>query len=462
MPVSYPTFLEVIYVAEQKNFTEGKILVPLLKFAIPVLFALFLQSLYGAVDLMIVGKFADPADVSGVSTGSQIMMTLTNLVSSLSMGMTVFLGQKIGERKASEGGEIVANGIKLFLSIGIFLTVFISLMAGNLANIMNAPKEAFDLTVSYIRICGAGAIVIITYNLIGSIFRGLGDSVTPLITVAIACVCNIVGDLILVAGFGMGTKGAAIATVLAQLISVLISLWLISKKELPFKLDRACFKSGKGIIKKIVFIGAPIALQDFLVGISFLVILAIVNSLGVIASAGVGVAEKVCAFIMLIPSAFAQSMSAFVSQNRGAGRYDRAFKGLKYAIGVSFIFAVLMFYSGFFHGDLLAGIFAKDAEVVAASWDYLKAYAIDCLFTCFLFCFIGFFNGMEYTRFVMAQGIVGAFLIRIPVSYIMSKQEPVSLFHIGLATPCSTVAQIAMCFLCLFYLKKKLRKKMQG
>lgn len=448
--------------AEQKNFTEGKILVPLLKFAIPVLFALFLQSLYGAVDLMIVGKFADPADVSGVSTGSQIMMTLTNLVSSLSMGMTVFLGQKIGERKASEGGEIVANGIKLFLSIGIFLTVFISLMAGNLANIMNAPKEAFDLTVSYIRICGAGAIVIITYNLIGSIFRGLGDSVTPLITVAIACVCNIVGDLILVAGFDMGTKGAAIATVLAQLISVLISLWLISKKELPFKLDRACFKSGKGIIKKIVFIGAPIALQDFLVGISFLVILAIVNSLGVIASAGVGVAEKVCAFIMLIPSAFAQSMSAFVSQNRGAGRYDRAFKGLKYAIGVSFIFAVLMFYTGFFHGDMLAGIFAKDAEVVAASWDYLKAYAIDCLFTCFLFCFIGFFNGMEYTRFVMAQGIVGAFLIRIPVSYIMSKQEPVSLFHIGLATPCSTVMQIAMCFLCLLYLKKKLRKKMQG
>ena len=448
--------------AEQKNFTEGKILVPLLKFAIPVLFALFLQSLYGAVDLMIVGKFADPADVSGVSTGSQIMMTLTNLVSSLSMGMTVFLGQKIGERKASEGGEIVANGIKLFLSIGIFLTVFISLMAGNLANIMNAPKEAFDLTVSYIRICGVGAIVIITYNLIGSIFRGLGDSVTPLITVAIACVCNIAGDLILVAGFDMGTKGAAIATVLAQLISVLISLWLISKKELPFKLDKTCFKSGKGIIKKIVFIGAPIALQDFLVGISFLVILAIVNSLGVIASAGVGVAEKVCAFIMLIPSAFAQSMSAFVSQNRGAGRYDRAFKGLKYAIGVSFIFAVLMFYSGFFHGDLLAGIFAKDAEVVAASWDYLKAYAIDCLFTCFLFCFIGFFNGMEYTRFVMAQGIVGAFLIRIPVSYIMSKQEPVSLFHIGLATPCSTVTQIAMCFLCLFYLKKKLRKKMQG
>ncbi len=440
----------------QKNFTEGKILVPLLRFAVPVLLALFLQSLYGAVDLMIVGKFADPADVSGVSTGSQIMMTLTNLVSSLSMGMTVFLGQKIGERKASEGGKIVANGIMLFLSIGLFLTLFISLFAGNLASIMNAPEEAYDLTVSYIRICGAGAVIIIFYNLIGSIFRGLGDSVTPLMTVLIACVCNIIGDLALVAGLRMGTKGAAIATVAAQLISVIISLWLISKKELPFKLDRTCFKLKKEIIRKIVLIGAPVALQDLLVGISFLVILAIVNSLGVIASAGVGVAEKVCAFIMLIPSAFAQSMSAFVSQNRGAGKYDRAFKGLRYAIGVSFIFAVFMFYSAFYHGDILSGIFAKDTEVVAASWDYLKAYAIDCLFTCFLFCFIGFFNGMEYTRFVMLQGIVGAFLVRIPVSYIMSKQQPVSLFHIGLATPCSTITQIIMCFICLFVVKRKL------
>ncbi len=441
-----------------QNFTEGPILGPLLRFAIPVLFALFLQSLYGAVDLMIVGKFAMPADVSGVSTGSQIMMTLTNLVSSLSMGMTVFLGQKIGEKKADEGGAIVANGIMLFFSIGLLLTILIPVFASGLASIMNAPEEAFDLTVAYIRICGLGVIVIIAYNLIGSIFRGLGDSMTPLVTVLIACVCNIIGDLVLVAGFHMGTKGAAIATVGAQFISVAISLVMIRRKTLPFTLTKSCFTFCKEHMAKILFIGTPIALQDFLVGISFLVILAIVNSLGLIASAGVGVAQKVCGFIMLIPSAFAQSMSAFVSQNRGAGKYDRAFKGLKYAIGVSFIFAVVMFYTAFFHGDILSGIFANDSEVIAAAWDYLKAYAIDCLFTCFLFCFIGFFNGMEYTRFVMVQGIVGAFLVRIPVSYLMSKRDPVSLFHIGMATPCSTVTQIILCFACMFYLMKKLKK----
>ena len=443
---------------KHNDFTEGPILGPLLKFAIPVLFALFLQSLYGAVDLMIVGKFATPADVSGVSTGSQIMFTLTNLVSSLSVGMTVFLGQKIGEKKAEEGGDIVANGIMLFSAIGITLTILIPVFAAGLASLMNAPVEAFDLTVSYIRICGLGVIVIISYNLIGSIFRGLGDSITPLITVLIACIVNIVGDLALVAGFGMGTKGAAIATVAAQFISVVISLFLIKRKTLPFTLTRECFAVRKDYISKILFIGAPIALQDFLVGVSFLVLLAIVNSLGLVASAGMGVAQKVCGFIMLIPSAFAQAMSAFVSQNRGARKFDRAFKGLRYAIGVSFIVALVMFYMGFFHGDLLSGIFANNADVIAASWDYLKGYAIDCLFTCFLFCFVGFFNGMEYTKFVMVQGILGAFLVRIPFSYYMSKQEPVSLFHIGLATPCSTLTQIIMCFGCLIYLKNKLKK----
>ena len=191
---------------KQKNdFTTGGILLPLLKFVIPVFFALFLQSLYGAVDLLVVGRFSGPADVSAVSTGSQIMMTLTNLISSLSMGTTVFLGQKIGEKKPEEGGQIVGSSIALFAVIGIVFTIVIPVFSRGLAGIMQAPEEAFDLTASYIRICGAGSVVIIAYNLIGSIFRGLGDSRTPLITVLISCVCNIAGDLLLVAVFHMGT-----------------------------------------------------------------------------------------------------------------------------------------------------------------------------------------------------------------------------------------------------------------
>lgn len=416
---------------KENQFITGKILVPLLKFALPILLALFLQSMYGAVDLLIVGQFGQPADVSAVSTGSQIMMTLTNLMVGLAMGTTIFLGQKIGEGKKEYGGAIVGASICLFLFAGILLTLLIPLGAGVLARVMHAPEEAFELTVSYIRICGAGSAVIIAYNLIGSIFRGMGDSKTPLITVVIACFCNILGDLLLVGLFHMGTAGAALATVFAQAVSVVISLLL----------------------------GFPIALQDLLVGISFLILLAIVNSLGLTASAGVGVAEKVCGFIMLVPSAFMQAMSAFVAQNWGAEKYDRAKKSLVQVISVSLIFAIAMFYLSFFHGDLLSGIFSKDARIISASFDYLRAYAIDCLLTCFLFCFIGFFNGTGETNFVMVQGLVGAFCVRIPVSFFMSRQTPVSLFHVGLATPCSTIVQIILCLAWMQVLNRKIKAK---
>lgn len=438
----------------QIDFTEGKIVPALLKFVGPVFLALFLQAMYGAVDLMIVGKFANAADVSAVSTGSQIMLTITSLVSSLAMGMTILIGEKIGMGRPKDGGRIVGSGILLFSVVAFILTVITVILAAQLTGAMQAPEEAFSLTTSYIRICGFGSFVIIAYNLIGSVFRGLGDSRTPLVTVAIACVCNIAGDLLLVAGFDMGTKGAAMATVAAQLFSVLISLWLMTRKTLPFEfgIESICW-DGR-IIEKILSLGIPIALQDFMVGISFLVLLAIVNSLGLIPSAGVGVAEKVCGFIMLIPAAFMQSMSAFVAQNRGAGKPKRAVQGLWSAIAVSTVAGVIMFYVTFFHGDMLSRIFANDVGVIAASADYLKAYAIDCLLTCFLFCFIGFFNGMEYTRFVMVQGIAGAFLIRIPVAFIMSRQTPVSLFRVGLATPCSTLLQIVMCFVCFAVWRK--------
>mgnify|MGYP004681548709 FL=1 len=440
---------------KETTFTEGKILQPLILFALPVLFALFLQAMYGAVDLLIVGKFASSADVSAVSTGSQIMMTLTNLVSSFAMGTTILLGQQIGSGKREEGGKTIGTAIILFAVIAVIMTVILVVFAPQVSSIMNAPAEAFDKTVSYVRICGAGMLVIITYNLIGCVFRGLGDSQTPLLTVAIACVCNILGDLLLCAGFHMGTAGAAFATVFAQIISVVVSWFFIRKKELPFTMSRKDIRIRKDLLKKMAGLGAPIALQDILVGISFLIILAIVNSMGVVASAGVGVAEKVCAFIMLISSAFMQSISAFVAQNYGAGEMIRAKKALHYGTLVSLAIGVGMFFLSFFHGDLLAGIFSSDSEVIVAAADYLKAYAIDCIFTAVFFCYIGFYNGIGMTKFVMIQGILGAFCVRVPVSYFMSIQPNPSLFHIGLATPMSSVLQLVLCLAGMVYVNKK-------
>ena len=437
------------------NFTTGPILMQLVRFSFPVMAALFLQAMYGAVDLLIVGRFGTPADVSAVSTGSQIMMTMTNLIASFAMGATVCLGRQIGEGRPEEGGRTIGACIALFALIGLVLTILFVPGAGLIAKVMHAPAEAFPLTEAYVRICGAGMLVIISYNLIGSIFRGLGDSVTPLVTVAIACMFNIAGDLFLVAGFGMGTAGAAIATVFSQTISVIVSLRLIRKKELPFRFSRDKIGLHRDLIRQITKIGLPIALQDFLVGVSFLLIQVIVNSLGVTASAGVGVAEKVCAFIMLVPAAFMQSMSAFVAQNIGAGRYDRAEKALRSGIFMSLSIGVVMFYISFFHGIRLASLFSRDMEVASLGADYLRAYAIDCLLTPIFFCFIGFYNGAGLTTFVMAQGIISAFLVRVPVSYLMSRRVPVSLFHIGLATPCSSALQIVMSLICMVWFWRK-------
>ncbi len=441
-----------------QNFTEGKILRPLLGFMLPVMAALFLQAMYGAVDLLVVGHFGTSADLSAVSTGSMILLTLTNVTTSFSMGITVLLGQQIGMGKTKLAGETIGTGVVFFGIVGLVMTFIVSLGRNVLASVMNAPQEAFTQTTQYIAICGAGFLVIVAYNILGSIFRGLGDSVTPLAAVSIACAANIAGDLLFVAGFHMGAAGAAAATVLAQLISVIVSVLVIRRRKLPFTLNRASFKLRANVCRRIVRVGFPIALQDFLVGVSFLVIMAIINRIGVDASAGVGVAEKVCGFIMLVPSAFMQSMAAFVAQNIGARAYDRAYRTLRYGIMLSFAFGLCMFALAFFHGDLLCGIFTSDQQIVPLAADYLRSYAIDCIFTCFLFCFIGFYNGTGSTFFVMLQGIIGAFAVRIPAALLISSHTS-RLFYIGLATPCSTVVQIVLCLIMFVKVRKKYAEK---
>ena len=447
---------------ETQNFTKGNILTSLVRFALPVLAALFLQTMYGAVDMLVVGQFATAADVSAVSTGSWLMQLITSFVVGIAMGTTVLLGRRLGEGKPEEAGKIIGASIVLFAIIGVVITFCMELCEVPVAQIMRTPIEAFDATVLYVRICSAGSVFIVAYNVLGSIFRGIGDSRMPLVTVAIACVFNIAGDFLLVGVFGMATAGAAIATVLAQALSVIISVLIIRRQKLPFTFRRTDIVFDRKRMGSVFRLGLPIAFQDLLVSISFLAITAIVNSLGVIPSAGVGVAEKLCGFIMLVPSAFNQSMSAFVAQNMGAGRMERAKRALLCGIGMSLVVGVFMAWLSFFHGDLLAGLFARDEAVIAAAADYLKAYAIDCLLVSVMFCMIGYFNGYGKTLFVMLQGIAGAFGVRIPVSLIMSKIKPVSLFKVGLATPCSSVVQIILCVGYFLLLSRRKPKKEAG
>lgn len=445
--------------ASVNNFTEGKIAGPLVRFALPMLLAFCLQSLYSAVDLLVVGQFGTPADVSAVSTGGQMMQMVLVVVTGLSMGATILLGQAIGAGKGQESGSLVGTSIVFFTGLALILTAVMLLVTVPFARLMQTPKEAFDKTLVYVRICSLGTIFITGYNVIGSIFRGIGDSRTPLITVAIACVVNIIGDLVLVAVFHMAAAGAAIATIAAQAVSVVLSLLLVRRQGLPFPFERSDIHLEKRHVLGIVKLGMPIALQDGLVSISFLVIAAIVNSLGVMISAGVGVAERVCGFIMLVPSAFSQALSTFVAQNTGAKKPERAVRGTIIAMGISFVIDAVIAYFSFFHGDLLAGIFTSDKQLITYAWEYLKSYSIDTLLVSFLFCFIGYFTGVGRTTFCMIQGLIGAFLVRVPVSWLMSRRVPVSLFHIGLATPCSTFVQILLCVGFLLVVRRKMNIK---
>lgn len=447
----------------ENSLLTGGVTKSLVSFTVPILFALLLQIMYGTIDMFIVGNFAHINDVSGVSTGSQITHTLTSLCAGLAMGTTILIGQKIGERKDSEVGSVISNSIILFSVISVLITILILTFLDNIVSMMNTPSDAIAETTSYIFISAIGVPMIFAYNILGSVFRGLGDSQTPLIAVAIACATNIVGDLILVAYCGMGATGAAIATILAQTISVIISIYIIRKKSLfSYQINRNIFKINFGYIKRVIMLGLPIALQSGLTALSFLFVMLIVNQFGVIFSAAVGVTEKLVSSAMLIPMAFMQSISVFVAQNYGARDFNRAKRGLRVGITISLSASFITYYLSVFHGEILLRFFTDDMLLIETAKSYLNAYAIDILLVSLLFCLTGFLNGCGKTMYVMIQGVIGAVTIRLALTYIFSLIEPVSLFRIGLATPLATFIQIIMCVFFYMATQREFRRMVQS
>ena len=420
------------------DFTQGSILPKMIKFMIPLLGALILQAMYGAVDMMVVGQFGTTAGISGVSTGGSIVNLVTFTVIGLNMGVTVLIGRYLGEKRNDRVGPVIGGAIVFFSLLGVALMVLMLLFAPQLTQLMQAPEEAVEDTILYVRICGAGLLFIIAYNVISSIFRGLGDSRLPLIFVAIACVVNIIGDLVLVAGFGLNVVGAALATVLAQAVSVVLSLLIIRKRQLPFTVSRKDI-SFNPEIGRFVRLGLPIAFQEVLTQFSFLALVAFINALGLDASSGYGVANKIVNFVMLIPSSIMQSTSAMVAQNVGAGNEARCRKIMSTAIVIGLCFGVPVCAATWLAGGSLASIFASDAQVIARAAEYLRGFSLEAIVTAVLFSFIGFYNGHGETFWVMVQGLAQSFLVRLPVSYFMSIQPNASLTSIGFAAPAATI-----------------------
>lgn len=443
---------------DRADFTQGNILSKLIPFMLPVLGALILQAAYGAVDLLVVGRFGTTAGLSAVSTGSQILNLVTFVITQFAMGITVLIARYIGEKSTNQIGELLGGAITVFTIICVVLFIVMVFFANPLSVLMQAPKEALGLTSVYVRICGGGIFFIVVYNVLSAIFRGFGDSKSPLIFVAVACIVNIIGDLIFVAGLHLDAAGAAIATVMAQAVSVVLALVMLKRKNYDFRIRRKDFKINKQC-RRFVKVGLPLALQEFLTQMSFLALCAFVNKLGLETSSGYGVACKIVNFAMLVPSALMQSMASFVSQNVGAGKDKRAKQSMLTGMGVGLFVGTIVFISVWNFGDVLTAVFTTDAAVIQKGAEYLRGFAPETIATAVLFSMVGYFNGYEKTVWVMIQGLIQTLLVRLPFAYVMSIQPNASLTKIGLSAPIATCCGIILNIIFYLVFTKKVKRE---
>lgn len=435
---------------KELDLTKGSVPKVLMQFAMPYLLANVLQALYGGADLFVVGRFDDAASVAGVAIGSQVMQTVTGIILGLTAGITVLIGIATGARDEKKAAATIGSAVWLFAIIGAVLTLLMTVWHDTIATAMHTPPEAMTDTRHYLLICSLGIPFIIGYNVVFGIMRGLGDSRSPLYFVALACVINIVLDFVLVGGCHMRAAGAATATIASQGISFAAALCYLHRKGFRFPFTRRDIRLNGILSKRIIKLGTPIALQDALINISFLIITVIVNRMGVTASAALGVVEKLIVFAMLPPVAISSAVAAMTAQNYGAGLTDRINRCLKSGIGMALVFGTAFCIYSQFLPETLMGIFTNDAPVIELGAEYLHGYSIDCIIVSFVFCINSYFSGQGNSLFPMVHSLIATFLFRIPLSWIFSHIAPTSLFPMGFAPPLATMVSLAIC---LWYLK---------
>lgn len=445
---------------KELDLTQGSVPKVLLRFAMPFLIANVLQALYGGADLFVVGQYDDAASVAGVAIGSQVMQTITGIILGLTTGTTILIAMGTGAKDDRKVAATIGTSVYFFTVTGIILTLVMVLFHRPIAALMHTPEEAMADTLHYILICSAGIPFIMGYNVVCGILRGLGDSKSPLYFVGLACIINIGADFLLVGGFGMRAAGAAIATVLSQGISFLTALWFLHRRGFHFEFTRRDIRFHKDLSRRIVTLGAPIALQDALINVSFLIITVIVNQMGVIASASLGVVEKIIIFAMLPPTAMAAAVATMTAQNYGAGLIQRMSRCLYSGIGISLVFGVSVCVYSQFLPETLTGIFTNDPAVIEMAAGYLCGYSIDCVMVSFVFCINSYFSGQGNSWFPMTHSMIATFLFRIPLSYLCGQLDPTDLVLMGYAPPLSTLVSLLICFWYLKRNKRKLRERM--
>lgn len=443
----------------ENKLTSGSVLKNLIVFSIPYLLSYFLQTLYGMADLFIIGQFDGVASTTAVSVGSQIMHMLTVVIVGLAMGTTVSVAQDVGGNKEQAEHDI-GNTVTLFMVVSVAFMIVLLLLVNQIVTVMSVPAEAVKGTVIYLTICFAGIPFITAYNIISSIFRGLGDSRSPMYFIAAACVANIVLDYFFMGVMHLGPAGAALGTTISQAFSVLISLAVILKEKSSFSLKKNDFRPDHKVMGKLLKIGVPVAMQDGLIQVAFIIITIITNQRGLNEAAAVGIVEKIMSFLFLVPSSMLSSVSALGAQNIGAGKKERALKTLKYAVILATGFGIIVSVIIQFTADPLVGLFtdintADGAEVVRFGGQYLRGYIFDCIFAGIHFCFSGYFCACGKSVLSFIHNILAIVLVRVPGVYLTSKLFPSTLFPMGLATAAGSLLSVIICCVAFRFLRSK-------
>ena len=429
----------------KKDLTEGSVLGTLLSFSLPFLFSYFLQTLYGMADLVIIGCFEGVESTTAVSIGSQVMHMITVMVVGLSMGSTVAVSRAIGAKDYRRAGKDIGGTVIIFSILAILLTIVLTLFTKGVVSIMSTPEEAVEGTRKYLFVCFLGIPFIIAYNIISSIYRALGDSKTPFFFVLIACILNIVLDTLFMGPLSLGAMGAALATVTSQAVSVLIALLHLRKKGSGIEIERNDFVFDRAIVAPIMKVGLPIALQDGLIQVAFIVITIIMNRRGLKDAAAVGIVEKIISFLFLVPSSMLSSVSALISQNLGAKKEKRAKETLFYALLVAVLFGLIVSILIQFIAPWMISLFTSDEEVIRSGTQYLRGYVFDTIFAGIHFSFSGYFCALGLSGISFIHNILSIVLLRIPGVYILSSLYSDNLFPVGLATVSGSVLSSLIC-----------------
>ena len=444
----------------QKNLTTGSVFQNILFFSLPYLLSYFLQTLYGMADLFIIGQFEGVADTTAVSIGSQVMHMLTVMLVGLAMGSTVSIGQAVGGRKDRQAAVCIGNTVTLFMGLSLVLTVVLLAASGQIVKVMSTPAEAVSGTLDYLTICFMGIPFITAYNIISSIFRGMGDSKSPMYFIAVACAANIGLDYLFMGALHMGPSGAALGTTLSQAVSVAVSLAVILKRGGGLSVRKQDFKPLPPVMGRLLKIGVPIALQDGFIQISFIVITIIANRRGLNDAAAVGIVEKIISFLFLVPSSMLSTVSALGAQNIGAGRPDRAQRTLGYAIAIAAGFGLLVSVLMQFLAEPMVSLFTdasqgSGAQVVRLGGQYLRGYVLDCMFAGIHFSFSGYFCACGKSGLSFLHNSIAILLVRIPGAFLASAYFPENLFPMGLATSAGSLLSVVICVIAFRLIARK-------